>query len=63
MKRYYMAMTMHKTGKYLDETGKIKLIQLNEKEIGIVGMIPVFTNKAKAAKWGRVVEIELEDKK
>lgn len=58
-KRYYAAMKMRTHYDVTDYFGDVHRLSVVEKNTGIVGLIPVFTNKKKAKRWGKVVEIEL----
>jgi len=60
VKRYYIAMSIRKYGKISNPGAKDLTIRFEDRETGVYGFLPVFTNKRKAAKWGRVVEIKLE---
>lgn len=64
-KRYYLAMRLIKQVKVRDSSGIIHDVPIDsDNEGGVAGIIPVFTNKRKAKKWGTVIEIELfEDSK
>lgn len=59
-KRYYVAMKIQGTYELTDNfTGRKVLLSLENREDGIVGVLPVFTNKKKAAKFGRPVELRV----
>lgn len=58
-KRYYAAMKVCKYMDLIDLTGEPFKIKLTAKEQGIVGMLPVFTNKKKAkAFWKDLAVLE-----
>ena len=63
MKRYYMAMKLREWAEVTDVFGDTHKVPVGKNDDGIVGVIPVFTNKKKARKWGEICEISIAKQK
>jgi len=63
-RRWYVVLETLKQINIPDLTGEVLKVPLQEKKSGIIGVLPVFTNKKKARKWGGAKReiIALEEK-
>jgi hypothetical protein len=57
-KRYYVAMKIRKTIEITGYAGSKAEIDITCPDQGVVGFLPVFTNKAKAKKFGEIFAVQ-----